>query len=183
MSESKQVGIVPLPRVGGALTLAAASICDLHSYCQTVVWSVGGVNLQNAWLSDVVADVIAAMHIAYFVYVAGGSAAIVVGAIRRWKWVRNPWFRFSHLAAVYIVVFENIFNIQCPLNMAEWSLRSDSQAVVEASSGVGGLLDRLLFHTIPGNVLNVMYSVLAVFLLVALVLVPPRLTLSSKSGG
>jgi hypothetical protein len=67
--------------------------------------------------------------------------------------------------------------------MAEWSLRSDSQAVVEASSGVGGLLDRLLFHTIPGNVLNVMYSVLAVFLLVALVLVPPRLTLSSKSGG
>jgi hypothetical protein len=53
--------------------------------------------------------------------------------------------------------------------------------VVEASSGVGGLLDHLLFHTIPGNVLNVMYSVLAVLLLVALVLVPPRLRLWSKT--
>jgi hypothetical protein len=139
------------------------------------------VTLQNAWLSDVVADAIAAMHIAYFVYVAGGTVAIIVGGIRRWKWVRNPWFRFSHLAAVYIVVFENIFNIACPLNTAEWQLRSDSQSVVEASSGVGGLLDHLLFHTIPGNVLNVMYSVLAVLLLVALVLVPPRLRLWSKT--
>jgi hypothetical protein len=144
-------------------------------------WLWGGVTLHNAWLSDAVADAIAAMHIAYFVYVAGGSVAIIVGGIRRWKWVRNPWFRFSHLAAVYIVVFENMFNIQCPLNTAEWQLRSDSQAVVEASSGVGGLLDHLLFHTIPGNVLNVMYSVLAVLLLVALVLVPPRLRLWSKT--
>jgi hypothetical protein len=143
---------------------------------------VGGVILQNAWPTDVVADAIAAMHIAYFLYVAGGSVAIVVGGIRRWQGVRNPWFRFSHLAAVYIVVFENIFNIQCPLNTAEWQLRSNSQSVVEASSGVGGLLDQLLFHTIPGNVLNVMYSVLAVFLLVTLVLVPPRLSFSSKRG-
>ena len=136
--------------------------------------------MQNAWLKDVVADVIAAMHIAYFVYVAGGSAAIVVGGIRRWKWVRNPWFRFSHLAAVYIVVFENVFHIQCPLNTAEWQLRSDSKSVIEAASGVGRVLDHLLFHTIPGNVLNVMYYVLAVLLLVALVLVPPRLTLKAR---
>ena len=67
--------------------------------------------------------------------------------------------------------------------MSEWQLRSDSQAVVEASSGVGGLLDHLLFHTIPGNVLNVMYSVLAVLLLIALVLVPPRLRLTTKTRG
>jgi len=31
MSESTQVGIVPLPRAGGALSHAAGSICDLKS--------------------------------------------------------------------------------------------------------------------------------------------------------
>jgi hypothetical protein len=54
---------------------------------------------------------------------------------------------------VYIVVLENIFNIQCPLNTAEWQLPSGSTVAVDASSGIGGLLDRLLFHTIPENVL------------------------------
>jgi hypothetical protein len=137
--------------------------------------------LDNAWLKDVIADLIAATHIGYFVYVAGGSAAIVAGFLQRWQWIRNPWFRLSHLAAVYIVVFENAFNVACPLNTAEWQLRSTSQAAVEASSGVGGVLDQLLFHTIPGNVLNVMYSTLAVLLLVALVLVPPRLPFKSQA--
>ena len=138
--------------------------------------------MQSAWLKDVVADVIAATHIAYFIYVVGGCAAIVVGSMQQRKWVRNPWFRLSHLAAVYIVVFENVFNIACPLNTAEWQLRSTSQPVVEASSGVGGVLDHLLFHTIPGNVLNMMYSALAILLLVALVLVPPRFTFKSKAA-
>ena len=130
--------------------------------------------MQSAWLKDVVADVIAATHIAYFIYVVGGCAAIVVGAMQQRKWVRNPWFRLSHLAAVYIVVFENVFNIQCPLNTAEWQLRSASQSAVEASSGVGGLLDTLLFHTIPGFALNVMYWCLAALLLIALIFIPPR---------
>jgi hypothetical protein len=135
--------------------------------------------LHSAWQKDVVADLIAATHIGYFLYVVGGCAAIVVGATKRWKWIRNPWFRFSHLVAVYIVVFENVFNIACPLNTAEWHLRSASQSFVGASTGVGGALDYLLFHAIPGNVLNVMYSTLAVLLLLALLLVPPRLTFKS----
>ena len=139
------------------------------------------MSLYNAWLSDIVADLIAAAHIGYFIYVVGGCAAIVVGFTQRWGWIRNPWFRLSHLAAVYIVVFENVFNIACPLNTAEWRLRSTSQSALEASSGIGGVLDHLLFHTIPGHVLNVLYLALAIFLLVAIVLVPPRLTFKSKA--
>jgi hypothetical protein len=140
-----------------------------------------GRHVDSTWLKDFVADSIAAMHIGYFVYVVGGCAAIVVGAVQRWRWVRNPWFRLSHLAAVYIVVFENVFNIACPLNTAEWQLRSASQSATEASSGIGGLLDRLLFHTIPGSVLNAMYSALAILLLAALVLVPPRLPFKPRA--
>jgi hypothetical protein len=138
--------------------------------------------LDKAWLKDAVADMIAATHIAYFVYVVGGSAVILAGFLQRWQWVRNPWFRLSHLVAVYIVVFENVFNVACPLNTAEWQLRAASQSTVEASSGVGGVLDQLLFHTIPGNVLNQMYSMLAVLLLIALVLFPPRLSFISKAS-
>jgi hypothetical protein len=61
------------------------------------------------------------------------------------------------------VVFENVFNIQCPLNTAS------SGPAIEASSGIGGILDHLLFHTIPGTTLTVMYYCLAVLLIVALI--------------
>ena len=37
VSESKQVGFVPLPRAGGALSHAVVSIRDLQRHCQTVV--------------------------------------------------------------------------------------------------------------------------------------------------
>lgn len=89
--------------------------------------------------------------------------------------MRNPWFRLTHIAAVYIVVVENVVNIPCPLNTAEWQLRSASGTAVEASSGIGGHLDQLLFHTVPGNILHMMYYGLAVLLIVALIAVPPKL--------
>jgi hypothetical protein len=123
---------------------------------------------------DAVANIIAAVHIAYFLFIVVGCAGIAIGAAKGWKWIRNPWFRLSHLAAVYIVVFENVFNIQCPLNTAEWQLRCASQSAVEASSGFGRLLDTLLFHTIPGFALNVMYWCFAALLLIALIFIPPR---------
>jgi hypothetical protein len=125
-------------------------------------------------IRSIIANLIAAGHITYFLFIVGGCIGIAIGAAQGWKWVRNPWFRFSHLAAVYVVVAENVFHIRCPLNVMEWQLRSGSQSVAEASSGVGGLLDHLLFHTIPGWALNTMYWSLAVLLLVALVVVPPR---------
>jgi Protein of Unknown function (DUF2784) len=129
-------------------------------------------------LRNAIADLIAAAHISYFLFVVGGCAAITIGAA--WNWIRNPWFRLSHLAAVYIVVLENVFNIPCPLNTAEWQLRSSSGPAIKASSDIGGLLDQLLFHTIPGSVLTWMYYCLAVLLIIALIAVPPRFARASK---
>jgi hypothetical protein len=131
-------------------------------------------------LRNAVADLIAAAHISYFLFVVGGCAAITIGAAKHWNWIRNPWFRLSHLAAVYIVVFENTFNIPCPLNTAEGQLRSSSSPAIEASSGIGGLLDQLLFHTIPGSVLTWIYYCLAVLLVIALIAVPLRFARVSK---
>jgi hypothetical protein len=121
-----------------------------------------------------IANFIAAAHIMYFLFIVGGCVGIVVGAAYGWKWIRNPRFRFSHAAAVYIVVAESVFHIPCPLNTAEWQLRSQTHAAAEASSGVGGLLDQLLFHTISGRVLNLMYWSLAVLLFIAFFVIRPE---------
>ena len=123
-------------------------------------------------MANVAANTIAALHIAYFLFIVGGTFAIVVPP-RPW-WVRTWTFRLTHLLAVYIVLAENALHIPCILNVAQWSLRTASAGAQEARTGLGGLLDTALFHTIPGGVLNVMYDGLGILLPLLLLLLPPR---------
>ena len=53
---------------------------------------------------------------AYVVYVVGGLVAILIGAWRGRKWIRNPWFRVTHLLAILIVVIEIFLKLNCPLD-------------------------------------------------------------------
>ena len=124
-------------------------------------------------LSELMADMVVAAHIGYFLFVVGGFLAILVGWRRGWEWIRNPWFRICHLAAVYIVIAEDVFQFECPLNTMEWNLRSSNVTPAEASSGVSFILNQLLRHTIPGEVLHVIYWSLGILLLLLLIAVPP----------
>ena len=127
------------------------------------------------------ANVVAALHLGYALFVILGTAAILVGPALGWRWVRNLPFRLLHLAAVYIVLIEEVFHIQCPLNVLQWGLRTASGGPVEATDGIGGILDGLLYRTIPGWALDVLYWSLGVGLLLLLYLVPPRWRTESAS--
>lgn len=109
------------------------------------------------------ANIVVVIHISYFLFVVCGIIGILAGS----QWIRNIWIRLLHIAAVWIVVLEDIFHFECPLNTAEWSLRSASSA--ETTSGATGVLNFLLRHTIPGSVLHIFYWVVGVFVVASLV--------------
>jgi hypothetical protein len=67
-------------------------------------------------MNSLFANLVIVIHISYFVFVLGGIVAIAVGPRRNWRWTRNIWFRLLHMVAVYIVVLEDIFHFECPLN-------------------------------------------------------------------
>src|SRR5579864_8081218 len=123
---------------------------------------------------DVLANVVTIVHLAYFVFVVGGFLGIVVGSARRPGWAYNPWFRIVHLLSIFVVLTENVTGWNCPLNVAESSLRSPGIENAEASSGFGYLLDQLLHHTISEQVLEGIYWTLGLASLLLLFFVPPR---------
>lgn len=125
-------------------------------------------------MTHVLANVVAFLHLAYALFVILGTAAIVIGPALGWRWIRNLPFRVLHVMAVYIVLVEEAFGIQCPLNVLQWDLRSAGGGPPEATEGLGGILDGLLYRTIPGWALDVLYWSLGVGLLVLLYVVPPR---------
>jgi hypothetical protein len=123
---------------------------------------------------DVLTNLVVTLHLAYFVFVTGGVLAILIGAKLRWHWVLNPWFRIAHLLSIFIVLAEDSFGVNCPLNVAEASLRSTEPKSVGASGGIGQVLDQLLHHTLSEKVLDELYWTLASLSILLLIVVRPR---------
>lgn len=125
------------------------------------------------WYS-LLADLVVAAHIGYVAYIIVGLALILIGLGREWRWVRNPWFRLTHLAAILIVVSELFFKATCPLTLLEWKFRSlAGQPPNEAA-----FFDRLMYHVLsgglPGSVTNSVYVVAALVISATFVFAPPR---------
>jgi hypothetical protein len=119
---------------------------------------------------QLLANLTAILHLAYFAFVVLGSLAITVGA-RRWRWVRNSWFRALHLLAIWAVLAEDMIGLVCPLNVAETHFRGAARS---RETRFSEILDRLLHHTLHGRPLDIVYWSLGAASLVLLFLVPPN---------
>jgi hypothetical protein len=120
------------------------------------------------------ADLVVAFHAAYVGYVVGGQLAIIAGVIGRRPWVRNPWFRWTHLLMMTIVGVEAVFRITCPLTAWENALRRLAGEAASGGTFVGRLLDRLLFLDVPIWVIEAAHIGFALLVLGTFVLAPPR---------
>ncbi len=120
------------------------------------------------------ADVVVAIHVGYVSYVVIGQLAIFAGVVLRWQWIRNVWFRLTHLVAISIVAFEAIMNITCPLTNWENQLRAAAGQPVSGETFVGRLLHNLLFYSWPPWVFTSLYITFALLVLATFVFAPPR---------
>jgi len=124
-------------------------------------------------LYRVLADVIVVFHFAYVAFVVGGMAAILMGIVLRWSWVRNFWFRTVHLAMIAVVVVESLCGVLCPLTEWEDRLREASGSPNEPGTFLGRWAHDLLFIDAP-SVLSVCYVVFGLAVLAAFLAAPPR---------
>jgi len=116
------------------------------------------------------ADLLVVVHFAIVLFIVGGLLAVWAGAALGWRWVRQPAFRYLHLAAIAFVAAEALLGIACPLTVWEDLLRGGAQA----DSFVGRWVRRLMFYEAPEWVFTVAYVAWALATLATLRLVPPR---------
>jgi Protein of Unknown function (DUF2784) len=122
------------------------------------------------------ADALVAIHLAYVGYVVLGQVAIIIAAPFKWQWARNPWFRFTHLAAIAYVAYEEFAGIRCPLTVWEEQLRAlGGQAINSGTTFMGRMFHDLLFYeNTPHIVFAVGHVAMAVLVLQAFIMYPPR---------
>jgi hypothetical protein len=114
------------------------------------------------------ADLLLALHFSIALFIVLGLILVWIGALARWPWVRNPWFRYSHLAAIVFVAAEALLGTTCPLTLWEDLLRGG----VRPETFIGRWVYRLLYYNAPEWVFTTLYAVWAAATVVTLWLVP-----------
>jgi hypothetical protein len=104
------------------------------------------------------ADLVLLAHLAYVAFVVLGQVLILVGGLRRWRWVRNPWFRWAHLAAIGVVVSQAWLGIICPLTDLEMALRDKTGDPAYEGGFIAHWLHRILFFDAPSWAFTLGYT-------------------------
>jgi hypothetical protein len=128
------------------------------------------------------ADLIVGVHVAYVGYVVVGLLLIVIGWVLGWKWVRNFWFRISHLLMMLAVVYEEIMNIRCPLSVWEENCRALAGQPVTGETFMGRILHAVLFYDAPSWVFTLGYFSVGALIVATFLFCRPRWPFGRKKG-
>ena len=120
------------------------------------------------------ADLLLFTHVLFVAFVIIGLVLIVIGRILDWTWVRNPWFRFAHLAAIGVVALQSWVGVICPLTTWEMALRQRADQIVYSGSFISHWLESLLYVQAPAWLFTVAYTAFAGIVLACWFWVRPR---------
>lgn len=120
------------------------------------------------------ADLVVVLHAIFVGVVVFGLLAIWIGALCRWRWVRNFWARLVHLGMIGFVAVEAAFGVTCPLTTLERYLRRLAGESVAQGSFMGRLAHHILFYDAPQWIFNAAHIVFGIVVLLTFLLIPPR---------
>lgn len=121
-------------------------------------------------MSTALADAILVLHLAIATFIAGALPLIWIGAWRGWRWVHDPRFRLSHLAAIAFVALQAVAGRLCPLTVWEDRLRG----VASERGFVERHLAPILYWDLPAWAFTALYVGYALATATTLWLLPPR---------
>ncbi len=109
------------------------------------------------WLS-LAADAVLLIHFAFVAFVTLGLAAIWIGWLRRWRFVRDLRFRVAHLACMGLVLLESVFGVVCPLTNWEKGLRAAAGQESYQETFMQHWIHKALFFEVPPPLFTAIYA-------------------------
>lgn len=122
----------------------------------------------------VAADLILVAHALFVAFVVLGLFFILVGKVRSWSWVRNPWFRSAHLACIAVVVIQAWLGALCPLTTWEMALREKAGDAVYSGAFIAHWLHAILYYRAPEWVFILCYTAFGALVVASWYWVRPR---------
>ncbi|ADU61101.1 MAG: DUF2784 domain-containing protein [Pseudodesulfovibrio sp.] len=125
-------------------------------------------------MSPLLADLVLAAHVLIAAYNVLGLAVVWIGAMARWRFVGNRWFRGTHLAGMGIVVVEALLGLTCPLTVWENQLRVEAGQGPYAESFLSHWAERFFYFDGPPELFTAIYLTFFGLMVLSVWLVPVR---------
>ena len=122
----------------------------------------------------IAADLVLAVHTSFVVFVVLGLALILLGGIRDWRWVRNPWFRLGHLLAIGVVVGQAWLGAICPLTTLEMAFSSRAGDAVYKGGFIAHWTETFLYYQAPPWAFAICYTAFGLLVVASWIVVRPR---------
>ncbi len=120
------------------------------------------------------ADIVLYLHVTFVAFVVFGLLLIFVGRFLGWAWIRNGWFRLTHLAAIAIVVLQAWLGMICPLTTLEMWLRTKAGDAVYPGAFIAHWMQRILYYDAPAWVFALCYTIFGALVLASWFWIGPR---------
>ena len=133
-----------------------------------------GLHMEARLTYLLAADAILLVHALFVMFVVIGLLLILAGKPLGWSWVRNPWFRAAHLAAIGVVILQSWLGVICPLTSWEMALRAKAGDAVYSGSFIAHWLEAVLYYRAPAWVFTLVYTAFGALVLVSWFWVRPR---------
>jgi len=125
-------------------------------------------------LYQYLADAILFFHFSFVVFVIFALILTVIGGGLGWSWVRNWWFRLTHLVSISFVVIQSWLGFICPLTTLEMWLRELINEEQYVGSFIQYWLQRILYYQAPDWVFTSIYTVFGALVIVSWIRYPPK---------
>jgi hypothetical protein len=123
----------------------------------------------------VAADAMLVTHALVVLFVVGGLVLVWLGHFLRWHFVRNFYFRMSHLMAIGFVAAQTLAGFDCPLTTWENNLRVKAGAEARYTEGcITHWVRHLIFYEADEKVFAVIYVAFFGLVLGSFVWIPPE---------
>jgi len=122
------------------------------------------------------ADIILVVHFAIALFITWSLPVIWVGHWLKWRFVRSPWFRFTHLGLMGFVLVETLMGKLCPLTIWEYTLRraTEDAGTSEAPAFIPFWVDKLLFMDLSEQTFTIIYATFFAAVVATFYFVPIR---------
>ena len=121
------------------------------------------------------AEALVGLHLCVVLFMLLGFLGVCLGWPLGWSWIKNPWFRWSHLGIMLYIVLSALNNALCFLTHWEAALRARAgQADSSEGSFIGRLLHDAIYIDVPLIWLQRSYYLIGVLFVLQWIFVRPR---------
>jgi len=126
-------------------------------------------------MDAIFANLVMIFHFTYVCYIILGFVYIWLGFFLQWKSIYNPLLRWTHLAAMGIVILETAFGFFCPLTEWEAKLRRGAgQSFLYPQGFIPHWVHKFLYYNWPDWMFAVIYIAFFVGMCLTFIFIPPK---------